>query len=94
MLRLRYSWRLGYIITVLFTILVVTGVYLMFFYTPSVNAAYEDMQQLRTGIGFGQLVRLKLTGMAIGQPPSMMHSRPIPPRSSSCIDSHVGNACP
>ena len=56
-LRLRYSWRLGYIITVLFTILVVTGIYLMFFYTPSVTAAYGDMQQLRTGVGFGQLVR-------------------------------------
>ncbi|MHB1129472.1 MAG: cytochrome b N-terminal domain-containing protein [Ilumatobacteraceae bacterium] len=56
-LRLRYSWRLGYIATVLFTVLVVTGVYLMFFYTPSVNAAYGDMLQLRTGVGFGQLVR-------------------------------------
>lgn len=56
-LRLRYSWRLGYIATVLFTILVVTGVYLMFFYTPSVNSAYGDMLQLRTGVGFGQLVR-------------------------------------
>jgi quinol-cytochrome oxidoreductase complex cytochrome b subunit len=56
-LRLRYSWRLGYIATVLFTILVVTGVYLMFFYTPSVTSAYGDMQQLRTGVGFGQLVR-------------------------------------
>jgi quinol-cytochrome oxidoreductase complex cytochrome b subunit len=56
-LRLRYSWRLGYIATVLFTILVVTGVYLMFFYTPSVNSAYGDMQQLRTGVGFGQLIR-------------------------------------
>ena len=56
-LRLRYSWRLGFIATVLFTILIVTGVYLMFFYTPSVTAAYGDMQQLRTGVGFGQLVR-------------------------------------
>ena len=56
-LRLRYSWRLGYIATVLFTILVVTGVYLMFFYTPSVTAAYGDMQRLRTGVGFGQLIR-------------------------------------
>ena len=56
-LRLRYSWRLGYIAAVLFTILVVTGVYLMFFYTPSVTSAYGDMQQLRTGVGFGQLVR-------------------------------------
>ena len=56
-LRFRYSWRLGYIASVLFSILVVTGVYLMFFYTPSVTSAYGDMQQLRTGVGFGQLVR-------------------------------------
>jgi quinol-cytochrome oxidoreductase complex cytochrome b subunit len=56
-LRFRYSWRLGYIASVLFGILLVTGVYLMFFYTPSVTSAYGDMQQLRTGIGFGQLVR-------------------------------------
>jgi cytochrome b-561 len=56
-LRLRYSWRLGYIAAVLFGILVVTGVYLMFFYTPSVTSAYGDMQKLRTGVGFGQLIR-------------------------------------
>ena len=56
-LRIRYSFRLGFIITVLFSILVVTGVYLMFFYTPTVGTAYGDMQQLRTGVGFGQLVR-------------------------------------
>lgn len=56
-LRWRYSWRLGFIATVLFGILVATGVYLMFFYTPSVTAAYGDMQRLRTGVGFGQLIR-------------------------------------
>ncbi len=56
-LRLRYSFRLGFIVTVLFLILVVTGVYLMFFYTPAVGSAYGDMQHLRTGVGFGQLVR-------------------------------------
>jgi quinol-cytochrome oxidoreductase complex cytochrome b subunit len=56
-LRLRYSFRLGFIITTLFGILVVTGVYLMFFYTPTVGTAYGNMQQLRTGVGFGQLVR-------------------------------------
>jgi quinol-cytochrome oxidoreductase complex cytochrome b subunit len=56
-LRLRYSWRLGYIATVLFMVLLVTGVYLMFFYTPSVTSAYGDMQQLRTGVGYGQLIR-------------------------------------
>jgi quinol-cytochrome oxidoreductase complex cytochrome b subunit len=56
-LRLRYSLRLGFIITVLFGILLVTGVYLMFFYTPAVGSAYGNMQTLRTQVGFGQLVR-------------------------------------
>ena len=56
-LRIRYSFRLGFIAAVLFGILVVTGVYLMFFYTPSVGSAYGDMQHLTTGVGFGQLVR-------------------------------------
>ncbi len=56
-LRIRYSFRLGFIASVLFVILVVTGVYLMFFYTPAVGSAYGDMQHLRTSVGFGQLVR-------------------------------------
>jgi quinol-cytochrome oxidoreductase complex cytochrome b subunit len=56
-LRLRYSFRLGFIATMLFAILTLTGVYLMFFYTPSVGSAYGDMQVIRTGVGFGQLVR-------------------------------------
>jgi quinol-cytochrome oxidoreductase complex cytochrome b subunit len=56
-LRLRYSFRLGFIAAVLFGILLVTGVYLMFFYTPSVGSAYGNMQSLKTGVGFGQLIR-------------------------------------
>jgi quinol-cytochrome oxidoreductase complex cytochrome b subunit len=56
-LRMRYSFRLGFIAAVLFGILLVTGVYLMFVYTPSVNSAYGDMQHLKTGVGFGQLIR-------------------------------------
>ena len=56
-LRFRYSFRLGFIAAVLFGILVVTGVYLMFVYTPAVGSAYGDMQQLKTGVGFGQLIR-------------------------------------
>ena len=56
-LRMRYSFRLGFISAVLFVILIVTGVYLMFFYTPAVGSAYGDMQRLKTGVGFGQLVR-------------------------------------
>ena len=56
-LRLRYSFRLGFIASVLFAILAVTGIMLMFFYTPAVGSAYGNMQQLKTGVGFGQLVR-------------------------------------
>lgn len=56
-LRNRYSWRLGFIAAVLFAILLVTGLYLMFVYTPSVGSAYGDMQRLKTGVGFGQLIR-------------------------------------
>jgi quinol-cytochrome oxidoreductase complex cytochrome b subunit len=56
-LRMRYSFRLGYIAAVLFAILTITGVYLMFVYTPSPTGAYGDMQHLKTGVGFGQLVR-------------------------------------
>src|SRR6516225_6145837 len=56
-LRLRYSLRLGFIAAVLFGILLVTGVYLMFVYTPSVGSAYGDMQHLKTNVGFGQLIR-------------------------------------
>ncbi len=56
-LRMRYSLRLGFIAAVLFGILTITGVYLMFLYTPSVTSAYGDMQRLRTGVGFGQLIR-------------------------------------
>ncbi len=56
-LRLRYSFRLGFIATMLFGVLLVTGVYLMFVYTPSPSAAYGNMQNLKTDIGFGQLIR-------------------------------------
>jgi len=56
-LRLRYSFRLGFIAVVLFGILTITGVYLMFVYTPSPASAYGDMQHLRTSVGFGQLIR-------------------------------------
>ena len=57
LLSLKSTFRLGFIATVLFAVLLVTGVYLMFFYTPAVTMAYGDMQALRTQVGFGQLIR-------------------------------------
>jgi quinol-cytochrome oxidoreductase complex cytochrome b subunit len=56
-LALRSTYRLGFIATVLFGVLLVTGTYLMFFYTPAVTMAYGDMQRLKTMVGFGQLIR-------------------------------------
>lgn len=53
----RYSFRLGFASAVLYGVLLVTGVYLMFFYTPAVPNAYGDMQRLRTDVWFGQLLR-------------------------------------
>lgn len=53
----RYSWFLGVASLVLFGSLVVSGVYLMFFYVPSPATAYGDIENLQTGIAFGQFIR-------------------------------------
>ncbi len=53
----RYSWYLGVFSTVLLGSLVVSGIYLMFFYVPSPNQAYTDIQTLQTEITFGQYIR-------------------------------------
>lgn len=55
--RARTTWRLGFIATVLFAILFVSGMYLMFFYHPAVPDAYFDMHSLATSVAFGQFVR-------------------------------------
>ncbi|MDH3307482.1 MAG: cytochrome b N-terminal domain-containing protein [Acidimicrobiia bacterium] len=53
----RYSWYLGVISAVLLGSLVVSGVYLMFFYLPSPSAAYGDIQRLQVEVPFGQFIR-------------------------------------
>jgi quinol-cytochrome oxidoreductase complex cytochrome b subunit len=52
-----YSWYLGVMSTVLLGSLVVSGVYLMFFYVPSPLSAYGDIQYLQTDVAFGQFIR-------------------------------------
>ena len=56
-IRFRYSWFLGVASITLFGSLVVSGFYLMFFYVPSPNSAYGDIQRLQTEVGFGQYLR-------------------------------------
>jgi quinol-cytochrome oxidoreductase complex cytochrome b subunit len=56
-LRFTYTWGLGGMAMVLATILVLTGVMLMFRYEPSVERAYVSVQALETQVAFGSLVR-------------------------------------
>src|SRR5437660_12722373 len=60
-LKLTYTFCLGGLSFFLFTILTITGIYLMFFYRPSVDLqsaqGYKDMQDLSQAITCGQLVR-------------------------------------
>lgn len=53
----KYSWYLGVISTVLLGSLVVSGLYLMFFYVPSPLTAYTNIQTIQTEVAFGQYIR-------------------------------------
>ena len=56
-LSFKYSWYLGVISTVLLASLVASGIYLMFFYVPSPNQAYTNIQTIQTEVTFGQYIR-------------------------------------
>jgi quinol-cytochrome oxidoreductase complex cytochrome b subunit len=56
-LRARYSMGLGIISAVLFVVTVITGAWLMFYYAPSVERAYTDIQNIQTSVTFGALIR-------------------------------------
>lgn len=56
-LRFTYTWGLGGLALLLGSILALTGVMLLFVYTPSPEQAYNDMLTLQTDVWFGQLIR-------------------------------------
>jgi len=60
-LKLTYTFCLGGLSFFLFVLLTVTGIFLMFFYRPAAElaagAAYTDVENLRNGVFFGDLVR-------------------------------------
>ncbi|MCC6905079.1 MAG: cytochrome b N-terminal domain-containing protein [Anaerolineae bacterium] len=56
-LRFNYTFGLGGLLALLAVIQVVTGVLLMFAYTPSPDSAYQSMLALQTEVPFGQLIR-------------------------------------
>ena len=55
--RLSYTLCLGGISFFLFILLTITGIFLMFYYAPTAEAAYADIQELSTAVAFGSLVR-------------------------------------
>ncbi|MBS1248691.1 MAG: Menaquinol-cytochrome c reductase cytochrome b subunit [Chloroflexi bacterium] len=56
-LRATYSFGLGVISIIVFGVLSVTGILLMFYYTPTVERAYQYILILETQVPFGQLLR-------------------------------------
>lgn len=52
-----YSFGLGIISTILFGVLVWTGVLLMFYYIPSVERAYTSMKEIQLSVPLGQFTR-------------------------------------
>lgn len=54
---LSHTWCMGGVSFLLFLVLTVTGVFLMYYYRPTVLAAYTDMKDLEFTVPFGPLLR-------------------------------------
>lgn len=51
------TFRLGFLSTFTFVIEIITGLFLMVFYTPSPTAAYQNMINIMTNVPLGQFMR-------------------------------------
>lgn len=56
-IKYKFTWGMGGITFLLFIILFVTGVFLMFYYTPSADQAYWDVKDLEYQVPFGMFLR-------------------------------------
>src|SRR5574341_484771 len=56
-LKWSYSFGLGIISSILFGVLVFTGILLMFYYVPSVERAYTTMKEIQLSVPLGQCTR-------------------------------------
>ncbi len=56
-LKWSYSFGLGIITTILFAVLVFTGVLLMFYYIPSVERAFPALKEIQFSVPLGQFTR-------------------------------------
>jgi quinol-cytochrome oxidoreductase complex cytochrome b subunit len=55
--KLSYTLCLGGLSFFLFILLTITGIFLMFYYTPTAELAYRDIEALSTNVAFGSMVR-------------------------------------
>lgn len=55
--KVTYTFCLGGLSFFMFLILVMTGVLLMFYYVPSTDQAWQNMQDIEASVTFGQLMR-------------------------------------
>jgi hypothetical protein len=51
------TFRLGWLSTYFFVFEIITGIYLMIFYTPSPVVAYENMRSILSNVPYGDLMR-------------------------------------
>ena len=51
------TFRLGWLSTYFFVFEIITGIYLMIFYTPSPVVAYENMRNILSNVPYGDLMR-------------------------------------
>lgn len=56
-LKWSYTFGLGVIATILFVVLIWTGVLLMFYYVPSIERAYPTMKEIQLSVPLGQFTR-------------------------------------
>ncbi|MCH7760575.1 cytochrome b N-terminal domain-containing protein [candidate division TA06 bacterium] len=56
-LRLSFTWGMGGITFTMFLVTVATGIFLMLYYRPTAEYAYQDMKYLMHDVPFGPLIR-------------------------------------
>jgi quinol-cytochrome oxidoreductase complex cytochrome b subunit len=56
-LAIPYTFCLGGLSFFMFLVLTITGVLLMFYYIPSITAAYQNMKDIQSTVTFGQILR-------------------------------------
>lgn len=56
-LTFKYTAFLGIASLALFVVLLITGIFLMFYYVPSTAQAYTDIQSIENDVAFGQFLR-------------------------------------